>query len=449
MDIGVGVGLFPAQHRKQMRQRHQEWPQNLALVGMNPSCLQKSATRIDYPGKTAYLRCTCCIVCSANRTQDHCICESKTGIFGNADDSSEIFVKALEDEFEEVETHIVDVALLFRAYVRPQTSRVNYVEDGDNMMNFEDRPETGITNLVWRLNSGSYVYGYPEDEVVIRRPGFATGILPQASSIPNLLIDMEENPCQIQSGLGTNDLSTPLILFHDAGGTVFPYFCLGDLHRPLYGISNSHFDQGGKWDHGIRQMGVVYSHLLRSVIKSGDVILGGWSLGGCVALEVASRLMKLPQYTVQGVIMIDSVFPTSKVTDRYPRTIAEVAASFQLPTRMSDARRVQAQQCILYAHEMQRDWRPPLFPSGLPPTVLIRAADPVHLDPDAKPHYLDLIRNWTYLGWEEYDRSFIQSCLVIPGNHFTIFDDPHCHQTTTKIREACAILARPQQPNPE
>ncbi|GKZ89951.1 hypothetical protein AnigIFM59636_001200, partial [Aspergillus niger] len=134
MDIGVGVGLFPAQHRKQMRQRHQEWPQNLALVGMNPSCLQKSATRIDYPGKTAYLRCTCCIVCSANRTQDHCICESKTdsawchypgygaqhyllgrltmrlhnwrGIFGNADDSSEIFVKALEDEFEEVETHI-------------------------------------------------------------------------------------------------------------------------------------------------------------------------------------------------------------------------------------------------------------------------------------------------------------------------------------------------------
>ncbi|GKZ55046.1 hypothetical protein AnigIFM49718_011171 [Aspergillus niger] len=126
--------------------------------------------------------------------------------------------------------------------------------------------------------------------------------------------------------------------------------------------------------------------------------------------------MKLPQYTVQGVIMIDSVFPTSKVTDRYPRTIAEVAASFQLPARMSEARRVQAQQCILYAHEMQRDWRPPLFPLGLPPTVLIRAADPVHLDPDAKPHYLDLIRNWTYLGWEEYDRSFIQSCNNLADN---------------------------------
>ena len=116
---------------------------------MNPSCLQKSAARIDYPSKTAYLRCSCCIVCSANRTQAHCICESKTsldsegtlfgatilgygaqhyllgrltmrlynwkGILGNADDSPEVFVKALEDEFEEVETHVVGVVLLFRA----------------------------------------------------------------------------------------------------------------------------------------------------------------------------------------------------------------------------------------------------------------------------------------------------------------------------------------------
>ena len=37
------------------------------------------------------------------------------GILGNADDSPEVFVKALEDEFEEVETHVVGVVLLFRA----------------------------------------------------------------------------------------------------------------------------------------------------------------------------------------------------------------------------------------------------------------------------------------------------------------------------------------------
>ncbi|RAK95492.1 methyltransferase type 12 [Aspergillus ibericus CBS 121593] len=37
------------------------------------------------------------------------------GIFGNKDDSPDVLVKALENEFEEVETHVVGVVLLFRA----------------------------------------------------------------------------------------------------------------------------------------------------------------------------------------------------------------------------------------------------------------------------------------------------------------------------------------------
>lgn len=151
----------------------------------------------------------------------------------------------------------------------------------------------------------------------------------------------------------------------------------------------------------------------------------GWSLGGCVALEVASRLMQLSQYTVNGVIMIDSVFPTPTVTNYYPRTIADVAASFQLPSQMSETRRTQALHCILHAHEMQRDWRPPRFASGPPPTVLMRAVDPVYLNSEKSPHYLDLVRGSSYLGWEEYDPAFIQTCLEIPGNHFTLFDDAH------------------------
>ncbi|PWY70791.1 hypothetical protein BO83DRAFT_399912 [Aspergillus eucalypticola CBS 122712] len=379
MDIGVGTGLFPVKHREQMRQKNQEWPQHLALVDMNPSCLQKAAERIDCPSKT------------------ECI-------FGNTNDSPEVFFKALENEFEEVETHIVGVVLLFRAS-KPR------IPIATEIMN------AGISNLEWRLDSGPYVHGCPEYEGWIRRSGFATAILPRASRLSRLSIDMEENPCKIQSGLGMDELSTPLILFHDAGDTVFPYFCLGELLRPFYGINISHFDQGGKWD-------LDYSHLLRSAIGSGAVILGGWSLGGCVALELASRLMRLSQYTV------------------IHRMIAEVAASFQLPARMSDARRVQAQQCTLYAHKMQR----------LPLKIFIRAADSVHFNPGAKPRYLDLIRNWAYLGWEEYDTSFIQACMGIPGNHFTIFDDQHCHRITTKFREACAMLTmltQSQQPNLE
>lgn len=88
---------------------------------------------------------------------------------------------------------------------------------------------------------------------------------------------MDDNPCMIQSGSQASNLpvETPLVLFHDAGGTVVQYFSLGDLNRPLYGMSNLHFEQGGHWEHGIREMGVVYTQRLRSVIGSGKVLLGG------------------------------------------------------------------------------------------------------------------------------------------------------------------------------
>ncbi|BCS01093.1 class I SAM-dependent methyltransferase [Aspergillus luchuensis] len=177
MDIGVGTGLFPAHYRDQMRQRHQEWPQKLALVDMNPSCLQKAAARIDCPSKTECVRASVlepftipagqgtlgaspkfdsislmymlhCLPPPTDRKaavfahlKHHLTPEGTLfgvtilgygtqhnllgrltmrflnwrGDFGNADDRPEVFVKALEEEFEEVETHIVGVVLLFRA----------------------------------------------------------------------------------------------------------------------------------------------------------------------------------------------------------------------------------------------------------------------------------------------------------------------------------------------
>ncbi|OJJ71090.1 hypothetical protein ASPBRDRAFT_602357 [Aspergillus brasiliensis CBS 101740] len=177
MDIGVGTGLFPAQHRDRMRKGHQEWPQQLTLVDMNPSCLQKAAARVDCPSKTECVQANVfepftvpagqgtlgaspkfdsislmymlhCLPPPTDRKaavfshlKHHLTAEGTLfgvtvlgygaqhnllgrltlrffnwkGIFGNADDSPEAFVRVLENEFEEVETHIVGVVLLFRA----------------------------------------------------------------------------------------------------------------------------------------------------------------------------------------------------------------------------------------------------------------------------------------------------------------------------------------------
>jgi thioesterase domain-containing protein len=87
----------------------------------------------------------------------------------------------------------------------------------------------------------------------------------------------EENPAPIQRGSpGTGE--TPLILFHDGGGTVASYYCLGDLRRTVYGIHDPRFLVNMPWKGGLPEMARVYVELLRTVLSPGEnVILGGQS----------------------------------------------------------------------------------------------------------------------------------------------------------------------------
>lgn len=79
------------------------------------------------------------------------------------------------------------------------------------------------------------------------------------------------NPTLIQKGLA----NTPLFLLHDGGGTIFQYFLLGPLGRSVYGIENSRFMSGEKWDGGIPEMAREYTKLIKSVVPSGDILIGG------------------------------------------------------------------------------------------------------------------------------------------------------------------------------
>ena len=144
-----------------------------------------------------------------------------------------------------------------------------------------------------------------------------------------------------------------------------------------------------------------------------------------MALEVASRLMLLPQYEVHGVLMIDSLFPGAKGNgeeDCCPQTVEDVAASFSLPDQLTSEQRLHTQQCILHAHKILQEWQPPRFPT-YPTTVLLRASDPVYKDRSA--HHLDRLRDSKHLGWEEYSPSLISTSRDLPGHHFSIFDGPN------------------------
>ncbi|PCG95661.1 Thioesterase [Penicillium occitanis (nom. inval.)] len=218
--------------------------------------------------------------------------------------------------------------------------------------------------------------------------------------------------------------SVPLFLIHDGGGTITSYYSFGDLGRDLYGIYNPRFQDGEKWTGGIVQMAQEYVEMIKTIAPGNRIMLGGWSLGGLIALEMSHILASDPTIDVVGLVMIDIVYPPAissanlnpdvrdmnlsrdipiKQRQRMIKLIKEATASakaYKLPTWASDSESDSSMDSIC---------KP-----GPPPAVLLRAKDPV---PSRKGTKIP-----NMLGWDGYDADLVKSVYEIPGHHFSIFD---------------------------
>ncbi|KAL4924049.1 thioesterase domain-containing protein [Aspergillus undulatus] len=143
---------------------------------------------------------------------------------------------------------------------------------------------------------------------------------------------------------------TPLILIHAISGMALPYFALGSLSssssysssysssspsssslsanpsqhddsdfeeedqgRPVYGLSSPIFESPSAfYRHGksLPSLAREYVNIIRRDIQPhGPYLLGGWSMGGMIAVEMAAILTAQGE-TVKHVLMIDSINPT-------------------------------------------------------------------------------------------------------------------------------------------
>ncbi|WP_438004841.1 beta-ketoacyl synthase N-terminal-like domain-containing protein [Sorangium sp. So ce321] len=88
---------------------------------------------------------------------------------------------------------------------------------------------------------------------------------------------------------------SPFFCVHPFGG---PVLCYTDLarhlgtERPFYGIQASGLDDGAAPDDRIEDMAARYLEAIRAVKQTGPYLLGGWSLGGLVAFEMAHQLVR-------------------------------------------------------------------------------------------------------------------------------------------------------------
>ncbi|HEX6288042.1 MAG TPA: amino acid adenylation domain-containing protein, partial [Herpetosiphonaceae bacterium] len=105
----------------------------------------------------------------------------------------------------------------------------------------------------------------------------------------------------------------PLFLIHPIGGTVFCYtalVCHLDARRQVYGLQARGVDAGQTPHTSIRAMAAEYVAAIRTIQPHGPYLLGGWSMGGVVAFEVAQQFRQHGQQ-VDLLALIDSGPPSA------------------------------------------------------------------------------------------------------------------------------------------
>ncbi|OTA03522.1 lipase/esterase [Trichoderma parareesei] len=283
----------------------------------------------------------------------------------------------------------------------------------------------------------------------------------------------------------------PLVLIHDGGGTTFGYFMLGNLYREVWAIHNPHFFDGGAFEGGIDEMARLYIQYMKDTGIKGNILLGGWSLGGFLSLAVARFLAEDPEATIKvlGIVMMDTPHhlpwsqidgPTDDpVIENIPPAIQkcfercdEMIEHWEVPRWDGPAcdgkvvffgvggRRYSVPPGKVLYKPFEGVWSPVEVPrysepaeeasqSGRatitpPPTVLIRAIQSMPLpEGRTEPYIIDKHRHDRTLGWSANAPEFIKAVIDVNSNHYEMFDKTNTAQIkdmTAQLNVALEIL---------
>lgn len=114
---------------------------------------------------------------------------------------------------------------------------------------------------------------------------------------------------------------TPFFLVHAISGLALPYLRLGPLtvntsypdeQRAVYGINCPLFRYNSqnsfKYPKTLNELAALYIDEIKTVQPYGPYLLGGWSMGGIIAINMAKILLNQDEQ-VLAVVMIDSANP--------------------------------------------------------------------------------------------------------------------------------------------
>ncbi|MGK7945196.1 MAG: amino acid adenylation domain-containing protein [Microcystaceae cyanobacterium] len=269
------------------------------------------------------------------------------------------------------------------------------------------------------------------------------------------------SPLVTIQGQGTEK---PLFLIHPVGGNVLCYLNLAqqlDTNRPVYGLQSigitgeqSPLDQ-------IEEMATRYIQAIRTIQPDGDYHLGGWSLGGIIAFEMAQQLTAMGQ-KVSFLGLIDSYIPNvshNKVMFEDANLVAAVAqdlgaiAHQDLGISLEHLRSLAPEEQLDLVLEQAKLHN--VFPAEINSQqmrqllAIFKANNYAMYRYQPKPYQGDIHLWWanetkvrqSEKGLQEHDWNKLTTGALtqytLQGNHYTILDEP---QLSILVKQFQAIL---------
>ncbi len=254
----------------------------------------------------------------------------------------------------------------------------------------------------------------------------------------------------------------PLFLVHPAGGHVFPFVglaqCLG-FDQPCYGLQARGVDESQEAHTRIEDMAASYIEAIQSVQSEGPYLLGGWSMGGEIAFEMAQQFHARGQ-SVALLALLDARIPSRDENlsdgDFEAMLLADVVRYFGLSPDFSESLALVPPDKLL-ARVLEQGKRTGLLPADIEESQARRLIELCKSDFRASRNYelyrypgritlfkasedLSGSRTDPTLGWSDWVDGGVDVQMV-PGNHATMVYKPNVETLAAKLT-ACIERAQ-------
>jgi amino acid adenylation domain-containing protein len=247
----------------------------------------------------------------------------------------------------------------------------------------------------------------------------------------------------------------PLFLVHPPGGIVVCYQPLArhlGIGQPVYAIRSRGLHGEEALPDRLEDMAAEYVAAVRRQQPDGPYHLGGWSMGGVVALEMARQLLALGQ-PIGLLAFLDTTIPCGPANDRFLEEADRTGKEYGLDMSLEELERLDAEKQLPYLYDHVQKLG--LVELDMPVEIVRQIIDDLkrlfhhHVKLAAGyalqpyPGRITLFRpsEMPFLVPTRRDRGWGQLALevevhFVPGHHHTMVKDPYVQVLAEKLR-AC------------